>query len=137
MGILAAFREVERAGRGLIVRAGLLETDVVWMTVFVASHHAHGALTKMFRSAMPAPCELFAIHDGLVFIAAGNDRLLLLVCKGLSDIDACVDRLIHISCSAPSLVNTKCVRSTIRDAESRTRARKRLRLHSGESTNEV
>lgn len=85
MGILAALREVARTGRGLSVGASLLETGVAWMTVFVANHRASGALPRKMGSAMAmtAPYELFATEDGWVFIAAGNDRLFVQVCRGL------------------------------------------------------
>lgn len=85
MGILAALREVERTGRGSRVDASLLETGVGWMTVFVASHRATGALPKKMGSAMSmtAPYELFTAVDGEVFIAAGNDRLFAQVCAAL------------------------------------------------------
>ena len=65
---------------------------------------------------------------------------------GLGDIDAHVDRFTHSSSPAPSLMNTKCVRSTIRDAaeqrdhhrapcaEVRARARRTPRLRGGQST---
>lgn len=85
MGILAALREVERTGAAVQVGASLLETGVAWMTVFVANHRATGELPKKMGSAMSmtAPYELFATADGWVFVAAGNDRLFGLVCKGL------------------------------------------------------
>lgn len=85
MGILAALREVERTGQGMTVGASLLETGVGWMTVFVASHRATGTLPRKMGSAMAmtAPYELFQASDGWVFIAAGNDRLFVQVCKAL------------------------------------------------------
>lgn len=64
----------------------------------------------------------------------------------LGHVDADVNGFTHTSPMAPSLMNTKCVRSTIRDtteqrdhhrapwAEIRARARRRHRLHVGEST---
>lgn len=92
MGILAALREVERTGQGMQVGTSLLETGVGWMTVFVASHRATGALPQKMGSAMAmtAPYELFKAADGWVFIAAGNDRLFRQVCIGL-EIEALAD----------------------------------------------
>lgn len=85
MGILAALREVERTGEGMQVGTSLLETGVGWMTIFVASHRATGALPQKMGSAMAmtAPYELFKAADGWVFVAAGNDRLFRQVCIGL------------------------------------------------------
>src|SRR6218665_756546 len=64
----------------------------------------------------------------------------------LGDVYTDIKGFTHTSPVAPSLMNTKCVRSTIRDAAEQTdhprapwaairaRARRRHRLHGGEST---
>lgn len=86
MGILAALLESTRTGVGTNVSASLLETGVAWMTIFVANFQASGLLPRRLGSAMTmmTPYEAFPAADGHVFIAAGNDRLFGLVCRGLA-----------------------------------------------------
>lgn len=93
MGILAALREIERTGCGVEVGTSLLETGVAWMTIVAAGQRATGKQPKKLGSgmAMAAPYELFAAEDGWVFIAAANDRLFSLVCKGLGLDYLCTD----------------------------------------------
>lgn len=87
LGIFAGIVQRAGTGRGTVVEASLLDTGVNWMTVFVASYLATGALPRKMGSAMAmtAPYELFHAEDGQVFIAAGNDGLFRRVCEGLGD----------------------------------------------------
>ena len=87
LGIFAGIVQRARTGLGTVVEASLLDTGVNWMTVFVASYLATGALPRKMGSAMAmtAPYELFHAADGQVFIAAGNDGLFRRVCEGLGD----------------------------------------------------
>jgi len=85
MGTLAAFLQRSRTGQGACVTASLLETAMSWMSLLTAMFLASGALPKKMGSAMTsmAPYELFKSADGMVFIAAGNDRLFANACAAL------------------------------------------------------
>jgi len=85
IGILGALLARTSSGVGANVEASLLDTGVGWMSVFVSNFVASGVIPKKLGSAMAmtAPYELFPAADGMVFIAAGNDRLFARVCEGL------------------------------------------------------
>ena len=85
MGTLAAFLQRSRTGQGACVTASLLETAMSWMSLLTAMYLASGQLPKKMGSAMTsmAPYELFKSADGMVFIAAGNDRLFANACAAL------------------------------------------------------
>jgi crotonobetainyl-CoA:carnitine CoA-transferase CaiB-like acyl-CoA transferase len=85
LGILAAYIERTRTGRGALVEASLLETGVTWMTVFVASFLATGRNPRKLGSStmMTVPYRVYPTADGHVFVAAGNDALFRRVCEGL------------------------------------------------------
>ena len=85
IGILGALIERGRSGRGMRVETSLLGTGLSWMTLPIASYLASGRLPRRMGSATPvaAPYELFRTTDGLVFIAAGNDRLYRRICEAL------------------------------------------------------
>jgi crotonobetainyl-CoA:carnitine CoA-transferase CaiB-like acyl-CoA transferase len=85
IGILAALFERRVSNTGASVEASLLDTGISWMSIFVSNFAASKQLPRRMGSAMSitAPYELFHAKDGLVFIAAGNDRLFSRVCEGL------------------------------------------------------
>ncbi len=120
LGIFAALMSREKTGEGALVNASLLESGMSWMTIVVAGYLACGKLPLKMGSAMAmtAPYELFHASDGLVFIAAGNDRLYRKVCEALAAPELADDP--RFLTNAHRVENRPALREAI---ESRTRAR--------------
>jgi crotonobetainyl-CoA:carnitine CoA-transferase CaiB-like acyl-CoA transferase len=82
IAILAALSNRERGAAAQLVDTSLYETAVNWLPYQVAGYLASGQVPGPLGSAlaMIAPYEAFATRDGLVMIAAGNDRLFARLC---------------------------------------------------------
>lgn len=122
LGILAAVIGRHASGQGARVTASLLETGVSWMSVFVASYFATGALPRKLgsRMAMTAPYELFRAADGHVFIGAGNDRLFARICEALDLRDVSLDE--RFSTNARRVENRAALHEAIERITARMRA---------------
>jgi len=77
IGILAALRERDRTGKGGVVDTSLLETGLAWMSIMLPIHLASGVLPERHGSGvdMIVPYQAFAVSDGNMMVAAGNDNL--------------------------------------------------------------
>jgi crotonobetainyl-CoA:carnitine CoA-transferase CaiB-like acyl-CoA transferase len=77
IGILAALRDRDRTGKGGLVDTSLLETGLAWMNIMLPIHLATGMLPERHGSGvdMIVPYQAFAVSDGHMMVAAGNDNL--------------------------------------------------------------
>src|SRR5438270_3963813 len=77
IGVLAALQERQRTGKGGIVDTSLLETGLAWMSIMLPIHLATGVLPERHGSGvdMIVPYQAFAVSDGHMMVAAGNDNL--------------------------------------------------------------
>ena len=77
LGIVTALMRRHETGRGGVVDTALFETALGWMTYFLASWSASGAVPGNAGSGtlMIAPYQAFPTGDGELVIAAGNDAL--------------------------------------------------------------
>ncbi len=77
LGILAALRHRDTAGRGQWVDISLLDGQVAWLTYVAAGYFATGNVPHRFGSAHPTivPYQAFPTGSGHLMVAAGNDKL--------------------------------------------------------------
>lgn len=77
IGILAALRQRDKTGKGLIVNASLLETALSWSASAINSYVNTGTEPKRQGTAYTnmVPYQTFEASDGSVVVCAGNDRL--------------------------------------------------------------
>ncbi len=92
LGILAALRIRDLTGEAQHVETSLLETGVAWMSYFAAGYFADGSIVgpSGTRHGAMAPYEDFSTRDGLIYIAAPNQSLFVMLCDviglpGLAD----------------------------------------------------
>jgi crotonobetainyl-CoA:carnitine CoA-transferase CaiB-like acyl-CoA transferase len=85
IGVLAALLKRRTSGNGLSIDTSLLETALGWMCYHAANYQASGQLPKRQGSgvAMIAPYRGYASKDGLIMIAAGNDKLFAALARAL------------------------------------------------------
>jgi crotonobetainyl-CoA:carnitine CoA-transferase CaiB-like acyl-CoA transferase len=85
IGVLAALLQRGKSGKGLSIDTSLLETALGWMCYHAANYQASGELPKRQGSgvAMIAPYRGYASKDGLIVIAAGNDKLFAALARAL------------------------------------------------------
>ena len=85
IGIMAALRERETDDRARLVDTSLYETAVNWLPYQIVGYLGNGKVPGKLGSGigMLAPYEGFEASDGLVMIAAGNDRHFALLCEAL------------------------------------------------------
>lgn len=85
IAVLAALRERDASGEAQLVETSLYEVALNWLPYQLVGHLATGAVPKPMGSglAMIAPYEAFATADGLVMVAAANDRLFARLCDVL------------------------------------------------------
>jgi len=86
IGILSALRVRERTGLGQYIDVSMLDGSVAWMTYVAGYYFATGTAPPRMGSAHPSivPYQGFEAADGkYVLIAAGNDRLWALLCRGM------------------------------------------------------
>ncbi len=86
IGILSLLQIRRDTGRGGVVETSLFETAVSWMGQFIARWQADGTVPRPMGSATPgiSPYKAFAVADGYVVIAAGNDNLFTRLCGALA-----------------------------------------------------
>jgi crotonobetainyl-CoA:carnitine CoA-transferase CaiB-like acyl-CoA transferase len=85
LGILSALRAREADSEAHLVDTSLYETAVNWLPYQIVGYLGTGAVPGRLGSGigMLAPYEAFAATDGLVMIAAGNDRQFAFLCGAL------------------------------------------------------
>ncbi|MFQ6052870.1 MAG: CaiB/BaiF CoA transferase family protein [Candidatus Bathyarchaeia archaeon] len=86
IAILSALRARERTGEGQHIDVSMLDGSVAWMTYVAGSYFATGRPPPRMGSAHPSlvPYQGFEAADGrYILIAAGNDRLWALLCRGM------------------------------------------------------
>jgi crotonobetainyl-CoA:carnitine CoA-transferase CaiB-like acyl-CoA transferase len=85
IGVLAALLARDKSGKGLSIDTSLLESALGWMCYHAANYQASGELPKRQGSgvAMIAPYRGYASKDGLIVIAAGNDKLFAALARAL------------------------------------------------------
>jgi crotonobetainyl-CoA:carnitine CoA-transferase CaiB-like acyl-CoA transferase len=85
LAIVAALGDRERHATAQLVETSLYETAVNWLPYQLAGYLASGRVPGPLGSglAVIAPYEAFATRDGLVMIAAANDRLFASLCEAL------------------------------------------------------
>jgi len=82
IGILAALAERRQTGRGGVVDASLYESALAWMTIPIAAHLVDRKIPARQGSGveMIVPYQAFAVADGYLMVAAGNDNLFRRLC---------------------------------------------------------
>jgi crotonobetainyl-CoA:carnitine CoA-transferase CaiB-like acyl-CoA transferase len=85
IGVLAALLQRRESGNGMSINTSLLESALGWMCYHAANYQASGELPKRQGSgvAMIAPYRGYASSDGLIVIAAGNDKLFAALARAL------------------------------------------------------
>ena len=93
IGVLAALLQRGKSGKGLSIDTSLLESALGWMCYHAANYQASGELPKRQGSgvAMIAPYRGYASKDGLIVIAAGNDKLFAALARALGRPEWIVD----------------------------------------------
>lgn len=77
IAILAALYERERTGRGHVIDAAILESQMGWLTNLAGSYFATGENPARLGNVHPSitPYQTFATGDGWIIIAGGTDRI--------------------------------------------------------------
>lgn len=86
IAILSALRVREATGEGQYLDISMIDGSVSWMTYLAGNYFATGEVPPKMGSAHPSivPYQAFEAGDGRgLLIAAGNDRLWGLLCKGM------------------------------------------------------
>jgi crotonobetainyl-CoA:carnitine CoA-transferase CaiB-like acyl-CoA transferase len=93
IGILAALLERERTGAGRLVDVSLYETALGYIGYHLAGYLADRTVPRGHGTGFPtiAPYEVIRTRDGELMVAAGNDRLYLLLCGALGADDLAID----------------------------------------------
>ena len=93
LGILAALFERETTGAGRLVDVSLYETALGYIGYHLAGYLADGTVPRGHGTGFPgiAPYEVIRTRDGELMVAAGNDRLFLLLCGELGADDLTID----------------------------------------------
>ena len=85
IGILGALQNLHRTGEGTHIETSLYETALAWMTYHMANYLASGELPLPQGSgaSMIVPYRAYRTRDGMVMIAAGNNKLFELMSGAL------------------------------------------------------
>ena len=77
VGILTAFIEREKSGKGQLVDVAMLDSQVAILENAIARYAVTGEVPRPIGNRHPSiiPFETFATADGTIMIAAGNDTL--------------------------------------------------------------
>jgi crotonobetainyl-CoA:carnitine CoA-transferase CaiB-like acyl-CoA transferase len=75
VGILAALAERERTGRGCLIDTALVDSQVAVLANQAMNYLTSGVVPKRIGNAHPniVPYQVFAVADGHIIIATGND----------------------------------------------------------------
>lgn len=76
-GILVALRSRDRTGRGQLVDAAMLDSQVAWMTYQAGYYFATGENPRRLGSAHPSlvPYQAFRTTDGYLNVAVGSEAI--------------------------------------------------------------
>jgi crotonobetainyl-CoA:carnitine CoA-transferase CaiB-like acyl-CoA transferase len=87
IGILAALAQREKTGRGCLVDTALLDSQVGVLANQALNYLASGEVPGRIGNAHPnvVPYQVFAVADGHVIIAVGNDRQFAKLCEELGE----------------------------------------------------
>jgi crotonobetainyl-CoA:carnitine CoA-transferase CaiB-like acyl-CoA transferase len=93
VGILAALLERDTTGVGRVVDVSLYETSLGYIGYHLAGYLADGTVPHGHGTGFPtiAPYEVIRTRDGELMVAAGNDRLFLLLCGELGADELSID----------------------------------------------
>jgi len=85
-GLLMALLKRERNGEGAKVDIGMFDCQLAIMEYFIGRYFATGEVTGpvgSYRPAIAPPFGVYQAADGALIIAAGNDKLFVLLCYTL------------------------------------------------------
>ena len=87
VGILAALAQRDRTGKGCLVDTALLDTQVGVLANQALNFLASGEVPQRIGNAHPnvVPYQVFAVADGHVIVAVGNDRQFAKFCDAIGD----------------------------------------------------
>ena len=82
IGVLTALLDRERTGEGSVVDVSLYETAIGYLAYHLVGYLADGTMPRGdgTRFPMVAPYEVLPTRDGVLMVAAGNDRLFRALC---------------------------------------------------------
>ena len=82
IGVLTALLDRERTGEGSVVDVSLYETAIGYLAYHLVGYLADGTVPRGdgTRFPMVAPYEVLPTRDGVLMVAAGNDRLFRALC---------------------------------------------------------
>jgi len=85
IGILSALVARAQTKQGCIVGTSLYETALAWMGHHAADYQASGKVPQRRASgvAQVVPSKVYATTDGYIMVAAGNDKLFVLLARVL------------------------------------------------------
>jgi crotonobetainyl-CoA:carnitine CoA-transferase CaiB-like acyl-CoA transferase len=86
IGVLAALYERERTGHGQAIDAGILESQMAWLTNLAGTFFATGIRPPRLGNTHPTitPYQPFPTADGFIIVAGGTDRIWSRLCGVLS-----------------------------------------------------
>jgi crotonobetainyl-CoA:carnitine CoA-transferase CaiB-like acyl-CoA transferase len=125
LGIVAALRQRDTAGRAIEVTTALFETALMWMSYHAMGYIASGAVPQAQGSgtAMIAPYQAFPTADGFAMIGAGSDALFAKLASALGCPEVAQDARFKDN---PARVTNKAV--LVDTLAARTRQRKSAEL---------
>src|SRR3989454_505424 len=87
VGILAALAERDRTGRGCLVDTALVDSQVGVLANQALNYLVSGQVPKRIGNAHPniVPYQVFAVADGHIIIATGNDNQFAKLCALLGE----------------------------------------------------
>lgn len=85
VAILSALLERTSSGKGQYIDMSLLDTQVAWLANQAANYLVSGKPPVRWGNAHPnlAPYQSFAVSDGELIVAVGNDRQFAALCRTL------------------------------------------------------
>jgi len=87
VGILAALAQRERTGRGCLIDTALVDSQVAVLANQALNYLISGVVPKRIGNAHPniVPYQVFAVADGHIIIATGNDNQFAKLCAVLGE----------------------------------------------------
>jgi len=123
IGVLDALYERERTGKGQAIDAGILESQMGWLTNLAGSYFATGKNPARLGNIHPTitPYQPFPTEDGWIIIAGGTDRIWVRLCDALGVPPEVRDDPRHAT-NPQRNVNRAAVQKTLRE-RSKTRGK--------------
>jgi crotonobetainyl-CoA:carnitine CoA-transferase CaiB-like acyl-CoA transferase len=87
VGILAALAERERTGRGCLIDTALVDSQVAVLANQAMNYLVSGVVPRRIGNSHPniVPYQVFAVADGHIIIATGNDNQFAKLCAVLGE----------------------------------------------------